>query len=58
MELDERPSVQLYVNSRFFIANTGDYVTVLGLNETILGLNTIAELKVVGYLKVYCYLIE
>ena len=41
-----------------FIANTGDYKTVLGLNETILGLNTIGELKVVCYLKVYCYLIE
>ena len=25
----------------YFIANSGDYVTVLGLNETILGLNTI-----------------
>ena len=41
-----------------FIANTGDYETILGLNETILGLNTIGELKIVCYLKVYCYLIE
>ena len=49
---------RLAFNSRFFIANTGDYKTILGLNETILGLNTIGELKVVCYLKVYCYLIE